>query len=51
MTLSEIGEKYGWSDDQLVAYAKEKLGMAEEDARFMLAIERSEVDSDVIDEE
>lgn len=50
MTLSEIGITNGWGDEKLVLYAKEKLGMDEEDAYLMLAIERGEVESDVIEE-
>ncbi len=50
MNLSEYGKANNLNDDQLVAYAKEKFGMDEEDTRLMLAIERGEVDGDVIEE-
>lgn len=50
MTLSEMGEKFGLTDDELVIIAREQLGMDEEDARLMLAIERGETDGDVIEE-
>lgn len=49
MTLSEYGKANNLSDDELVAYAKEHLGMDEEDTRLMLAIERGEIDGDVIE--
>lgn len=48
MNLSEYGKENNLSDDELVLYAKDKLGMDEEDIRFMLSIERDEVESDVI---
>lgn len=50
MNLSEYGKKHNLSDEQLIQYAKDNLGMDEEDARLMLAIERGEVDGDVIEE-
>ena len=50
MTLSEMGAAYRLSDDELIIIAKNKLGMDEEDVRLMLAIERGEVESDVIEE-
>jgi hypothetical protein len=48
-TLSELGIRDGLSDDDLVALAARELGMDEEDARLMLAIERGEVAGDVIE--
>ena len=50
MNLTEFGKSKGWDDDQLIAWAKENLGMDEEDIRLMLAIERGETDSDTIQE-
>ena len=50
MPLSEFGKKYHLSDDQLVEIAKLKLGMDENDARLMLAIERGEVEGDAIED-
>jgi hypothetical protein len=51
MILSEYGKLHNLTDDQLIIIAKEELVMDENDARLMLAIERGEVDGDVIEEQ
>lgn len=50
VTLSEYGKQNNLTDEQLIALAKERWDMDEEDIRLMLAIERGEVDGDVIEE-
>ena len=50
MTLSEYGIKNNLNDEDLIIYAKKAFGMDEEDTRLMLALERGEIESDVIDE-
>lgn len=47
--LSELGIQNGLSDDELVALAGRELGMDEEDARLMLAIERGQTAGDLIE--
>jgi hypothetical protein len=49
MNLTEYGKANNLTDDELVEWAKANLGMAEEDVRLMLAIERGETDSDTIE--
>ena len=48
MTLSEYGKQNNLTDDELVKFAKERWGMDEEDVLLMLAIERGETDSDIV---
>lgn len=49
MNLSEYGKVNNLTDEQLIQFAKIELGMDEEDALLMLAIERDEVEGDVIE--
>jgi|GEM_PF-4751865 len=51
MTLSEIGKKQNLTDAQLIKLAKEQLGMSEEEATLMLAIERGEIDGDIVEDQ
>lgn len=49
INLTEYGRVNNLTDEQLVAWAKKNLGMGEEDIWLMLAIERGETDSDIIE--
>ena len=44
------GKKMNLTEDQLIKIAQDQLGMSPEDALLMLAIERGETDSDIIEE-
>lgn len=48
ITLKELADEVG--DDEAIRIAVEQLGMLEDYARFVLAMERGEVDGDIIEE-
>lgn len=49
LTLNEYGKEHNLTDEELIEFAKKTLGMDEEDIWLMLAIERGEVDGDIIE--
>lgn len=51
MSLTEYGIQNNLTDEELVEFAMKELGMGEEDVWLMLAIERGEVDGDVVEGE
>ncbi len=46
MSLSELAQEVG--DEKAVQYAMEHLNMTDHYARFVLAMERGELDSDIV---
>jgi len=46
--LSEIQKQNGWSEEEAIQFGVSALNMAYEDARFVLAQEKGEVKSDVV---
>ena len=50
MAIKELIEQ-GLSEEQAIRFAVTRLGMAEDDARFMLKVEQGETDGDVVDDE
>lgn len=48
-TLAEIQKQEGWTDDQTVKFMVDNLGYEEQEARFILAIEKGEIDGDVVE--
>jgi hypothetical protein len=51
ISMTEYGKQNDMTDDELVDYFSKELHMPKEDIWLMLAIERGEVDGDVIEGE
>ncbi len=49
--LAELSKESGMTDEELIKLIQEQLGIGAEDAALMLAIDRGEVDGDIIEEE
>lgn len=51
VSMTEYGQKNNMTDEELVNYFSKELNIPKEDVWLMLAIERGEVDGDVIEGE
>ena len=51
MTLTQMGEKYGLTDKQLVEKVAPQLGMSESKVYMILAIERGASSGDILEDQ